>query len=148
MAWFLLRRRCWGTKNPRNSGLNLAIFFHTQTLIRRSMNTHVVAVILLLSRHHRLQRRQCPPHRGTSYDNSNTSMCNPHSVIRTLWSTDTPVPCRIRCPTRVRVRVRHRHDTRTTFYILDITGVHVSVSMSCQVSVSVLVLHSSYSCWY
>ena len=58
-----------------------------------------------------------------------------------LWSTDTPVPCRVWCPTRVCVSVRHRHDTRVTFYILDITGVHMSVSVSCSMFVSVLVLH-------
>ena len=58
-----------------------------------------------------------------------------------LWNTDTPAPCRVRCPTRVRVSVRHRHNTRTTFYILDIIGVYVFVSMSCSVSMSVSVLH-------
>ena len=58
-----------------------------------------------------------------------------------LWSTDTPIPCHVQCPTRVRVSVRYRHDTRTTFYILDITGVYVSVSVSCSVSVLVSVLH-------
>ena len=49
-----------------------------------------------------------------------------------LWSTDTPAPCRVRCPIRVRVSVRHRHDTRIMFYILDITCIHVFVSVSCR----------------
>lgn len=62
-----------------------------------------------------------------------------------LWSTNTPVCCRVRCPTCVRVYVRHRHDTRVTFYILDIISIYVSISMSCPV----FVFHKKWvlACW-